>query len=140
MDPKLDPGLFSLVTALRLMMRSQGFGRLAFMVAGLAGSETEVSEWRERTVRRITQNTVFRVPLDTRFCKMEGANVRNVEKPVPRIWPDSVGRGSADPLSFVSWMASASALALLRARRPFRGRERNGMSSFGWGRWWRDNK
>ena len=67
---------------------------------------------------------LVRVPPETRFCEVEGPNVGKVEDPVPRSGSDSAGRDTARSTPLGSWMASASLLTLLRARRPFGGRDR----------------
>jgi len=46
-DPKLDSDLFLLVVVLRLRIRSQGFGRLLFLVTDWAGSEPTLSACAE---------------------------------------------------------------------------------------------
>lgn len=62
---------------------------------------------------------------------------------MPRSRSDPDGRGATRLLSLESRTASASLLASLRARRSFRGRERNPESGMSWSdrrRWWCDSR
>ena len=111
-DPKLDSDLVSLVAVLRLRMRSQGFGRLAFLAPDWVGSGTALSG----VVRQVSQDEDVHVPLDSRFCKVGGVAVVEVEEPVPRSKSEMVGRDTNRPASLGSWEVSASLLALLRDR------------------------
>ena len=125
MDFQLASDLFTLVAVPRLMIRSQGFERLSFLATDCMWSEATLSALRVRTVRWISWGVILvRVPLDTKFCEVEGPNVGKVEDPVPRSGSDSAGRDISRSAPLGSWMASASLLTLLRARRFFRGRER----------------
>ena len=58
------------------------------------------------------------IPLDSRFCGVEGTDVG----PIPRSGVDSARRGTARTTSLGSTMEPASLLPSLRARRSFGGR------------------
>ena len=56
-------------------------------------------------VRSVVQNKTVCIPLGTWFCKLEGVIAGRAEDPVSRSGTDSVGRGTARPAPFGSWVA-----------------------------------
>ena len=93
-DPKLDSDLVLSAAVFRSKIRSQGFGRLVFLVTDWVGSGTALSEVYGRTVRRVFRDKAVHIPLDSRFCEVGGVTIAEVEDPVPRSKADSVGRGT----------------------------------------------
>lgn len=80
------------------------------------------------TLRSTLQDQVVCIPLDSLPQGVSELEVGNAEAWIRRSGVDSVGRGTTRPASLGSLRTSASLLALLGARRFFRGMQRRSRS------------
>ena len=95
-------------------------------VTNCVGSGAALSALHGRMVRWIPPSAVVHIPLDSRFCEVEGTEVRKIEGGILRSgseWGKTAGRSAR-----VRSMGFNSLLALLCARRCFQGIQRRSRS------------